>query len=344
MGEKMGVKMGVQMNEKAADQDPPMKPWQWIGAVTGALVGLGDVAFMLWVGVEMDIAGKDGKLFVLSFIAANYGLLGYVIGRLMQARIRARHDAATIALQLHALERAQRDLVQQEKLAAIGRVAAGVAHEVRNPLGVIRASASMVQEQFSPDDDHYRACHFICEEIDRLNALITALLSFSRPAELRRAVVSIDALVERALLLADGELTKREIAIDCELAADVPTLLADPDLLQQVIYDLLSNASEAMATGGRIAVRARRVPNAVRVEVADSGDGVPPELADQLFEPFFTTKATGTGLGLPMAERIAHAHGGSLAYIAGAGIGPGGRGACFRLELPIEPATQAVSS
>ena len=106
MGEKMGEKMGVQMNEKTADQNPPMKPWQWIGAATGALVGLGDVAFMLWVGVEMDIAGKDGKLFVLSFIAANYGLLGYVIGRLMQARIRARHDAATIALQLQALERA----------------------------------------------------------------------------------------------------------------------------------------------------------------------------------------------------------------------------------------------
>jgi len=343
---EMGLKMEEQNSTKAAraQDGPVMKPWQWIGAVTGALIGLGDVAFMLWVGVEMEIGGKDGKLFVLSFIAANYGLLGYVIGRLVRARIRARHDAGTIELQLRDLERAQRDIVQQEKLAAVGRVAAGVAHEVRNPLGVIRASASMVQEQFSPDDDHYRACLFICEEIDRLNALITALLSFSRPTELRRDTVSIDALVERALMLADGELAKREIAIDREMAADVPALSADPDLVQQVIYDLLSNASEAVATGGRIAVRARREPNAVRIEVADSGEGVLPELIDQLFEPFFTTKATGTGLGLPMAERIAHAHGGSLTFIPGEGIGPGGRGACFRLELPIEPATLAVAS
>jgi two-component system sensor histidine kinase HydH len=208
---------------------------------------------------------------------------------------------------------------------------------VRNPLGVIRASAAMVKESFEPRDDAHRACQFICEEIDRLNALITALLSFSRPTELRRHSVSLDAVVERALRLAGDDLKQRGISVACESAPDVPALSADPDLVSQVIYDLLSNAGEAVGAGGRIAVRTARSPSGVRVEVADSGAGVDPELADQLFEPFFTTKSTGTGLGLPMAERIARAHGGSLAFVPGRGLGPDGRGACFRLELPLVP-------
>jgi signal transduction histidine kinase len=116
----------------------------------------------------------------------------------------------------------------------------------------------------------------------------------------------------------------------------VPELSADPDLVSQVVYGLLSNAGEELGEGGRIEVRIAHTPGAVRVEVADSGAGIEPDVAQQIFEPFFTTKATGTGLGLPMAERIAHAHGGSLAFVAGEGAGPEGRGACFRLELPIE--------
>ena len=167
-------------------------PWHWVGAAAGVLAGLVDVAVMLQFGVEMRVGGVDATAGVLAFLAANYAVVGYAIGRSLQGRARARRDAETISRQLRELERAQHELVQQEKLAAIGRVAAGVAHEVRNPLGVIRASAAMVQESFAPRDDAYRACEFICQEIDRLNALIAALLSFSRPTELRRHTVSIE--------------------------------------------------------------------------------------------------------------------------------------------------------
>jgi two-component system sensor histidine kinase HydH len=313
-------------------------PLPWIGAAIGALSGLLDVALMLQVGVEMHVGGVDARVGVLVFLAANYAVLGYAIGRVVQSRARARRDAETIERQLRELERTQRELVHQEKLAAIGRVAAGVAHEVRNPLGVIRASAAMVQEGFQPAEDAWRACDFICREIDRLNGLITALLSFSRPAELRRHTVSIDAVIERALALASDELRQRRIALEREPSANVPPLRADPDLVSQVIYDLLCNASEALGEGGRIAVRTARTREGVCIEIADSGAGVAPELASQLFEPFFTTKATGTGLGLPMAERIAQAHGGTLAFVPGRGLGPGGRGACFRLQLPLEAA------
>ncbi|HEX5068527.1 MAG TPA: ATP-binding protein [Myxococcota bacterium] len=318
--------------------------WHWLGAAIGVVAGAIDVAIMLQFGVEMRLGGLDATAGVLAFIAANYAVIGYAVGRTLQGRARAQRDAETIARQLAELEHAQRELVQQEKLAAIGRMAAGVAHEVRNPLGVIRASAAMVQDSFAPGDDAHRACDFICQEIDRLNALIAALLSFSRPAELRRHMVSIENVVERALALAGDQLRRRRIALDRESSPDVPLLPADPDLVSQVIYDLLCNATEALGEGGRIAVRTARSVEGICVEVADSGAGVAPEVAAQLFEPFFTTKASGTGLGLSMAERIARAHGGTLAFVAGRGLGPGGRGACFRLLLPLAPAPLGLPS
>ena len=319
-------------------------PWQWISAAVGVTGALADVAGLLFVGVDMKVGGADATFGVLALLTVTYAALGYVIGRFLQERARSKRDKATIERQLRELEHAQRELVQQEKLAAIGRVAAGVAHEVRNPLGVIRASASMVQESFERNEDPYRACEFICEEIDRLNSLITALLSFSRPTELKRKRVSLPKVVDRALTLADDDLRTRGIALVREDAAGLPELSADPDLVSQVVYGLLSNAGEALGEGGTIAVRTGGALDRVWVEVADSGDGVEPGVAEHVFEPFFTTKATGTGLGLPMAERIANAHGGRLMVVPGAGADPSGRGACFRLELPVDAAAPRVDA
>ncbi len=312
------------------------RPWQWIGAMAGAAGGLCDAALVLVLGVEMRIGGVDATSGVLGFVGVTYAGLGYVMGRLFQERARVRRDAEIIASQLRELERTQRELVRQEKLAAIGRVAAGVAHEVRNPLGVIRASAAMVQESFEPGEDPYRACEFIREETLRLNSLITSLLTLSRPTELRSRPISLDKVVERAVSLAGEDLRTREIQLEQEMEPSGAEISADPDLLCQVVYGLVSNASEALGKGDRIVVRTQRLPDGVRVEVGDSGPGVEPDVAPHLFEPFFTTKATGTGLGLPMAERIAQAHHGSLEFVRGAGAGPDGRGACFRLDLPSE--------
>ena len=157
---------------------------------------------------------------------------------LMRARSQARHTEEVIAKQLRALEESQRALIQQEKLAAIGRLAAGIAHEVRNPLGVIRASASMVKESFEAGDDSHRACEFICEEIDRLNGLISALLSFARPSVPRCQAISLDHVVERALDLASDTLKSR--GVQTELLSETSTcqLSADPNLISQIVFGL----------------------------------------------------------------------------------------------------------
>jgi two-component system sensor histidine kinase HydH len=253
----------------------------------------------------------------------------------VDARARSRRDARTIRDQLRVLEATQEAALRNEKLAAIGRLAAGVAHEVRNPLGVIRASASMVQESFDPGSEPHRACDFICEEIDRLNGLITSLLTFARPAEPRLAPIHPEKLIDRALSVSAGELERRRIEVLRQADPGLPEFVADPDLLVQLLLDLVTNAAEALGQGGRIEVRLQGSPEFVCFEVADDGPGVPRDATEKVFEPFYTTKATGTGLGLAMTARIAQSHGGGIRVVEGAGAGPGGEGACFRIELPV---------
>ncbi|HUU98580.1 MAG TPA: histidine kinase dimerization/phospho-acceptor domain-containing protein, partial [Phycisphaerae bacterium] len=241
-------------------------------------MGLAD--FGLFLALGSPELGTPSPVVVSVTLACGFGALGFAVGRLALARQRAARDAAIIERQLHQLEEAQRSLLQQEKLAALGRLAAGVAHEVRNPLGVIRASASMVQESFSPGEDSYRACEFICEEIDRLNALITALLSLSRPAEPRLASISPENLLDRALHLAGEALGSRGITVVHE-GDGGGEMQGDPDLLSQVLLDLLLNAAEAVAEGGRVVVRLGGDREWVRMEVADDGPGVSPERVGQ---------------------------------------------------------------
>ena len=258
-----------------------------------------------------------------------------MIGKLMGVRAQARADARTIESQLHALETSQRLALQNEKLAAIGRLAAGIAHEVRNPLGVIRASASMVQEHFTVGEEAYRACDFIREEIARLNGLITSLLNFARPAELRLQPVAIEQVIDKALHLTSDELQRRGITLTRESTGTLPLVLADPDLVAQVVFGLLVNAAEAIDQNGLIIIRTVSEQNEVGVEVIDTGPGILPTDSERIFEPFFTTKPTGTGLGLPMAVRIVQAHGGTIEVVTDKNVENKNTGARFRIRLPL---------
>jgi two-component system sensor histidine kinase HydH len=316
---------------------------RWWGAAIGAAGGVLDTALLLALGIDLRVAGRDLTVPVAAYLSANFALICFLVGYFMDARAQARADADTIARQHEALAASQREAAHHEKLAAIGRLAAGVAHEVRNPLGVIRASACMVQESFDETDEAHRACRFICEECDRLNALITALLTFARPAEPRFAVVDADKLLDRALELVRRPLAERRIEVVRENVLGTPAIVADPDLLSQAVLDLLTNAIEAVADGGRLALRLRAAEHGVEIDVADDGPGVPDAAGERVFEPFFTTKPKGTGLGLAMTARIAQAHGGLVRIVRGAGAGPGGGGACFRLVLPASAGGEAAA-
>lgn len=308
------------------------------GLALGIALAVADNALFVSLGVDVRPAGPAATLVVLLFSFLTFGALGYTIGRLSEERARAQADALTIREQLRQLETSQQIVLQAEKLAALGRLAAGIAHEVRNPLGVIKASASLLQDSFAAGDDRNRACTFIREEIDRLNGVITSLLTFAQPRAIDLQRIELGRVIDQVLQLAAGEVTRRGIVVE-RVTGVTPDVQADPGLMAQAVLGLVINATEALDGGGRIVVRVAREPSAVCVEVADDGPGVPSTDAERVFEPFFTSKPHGTGLGLAMSARIVQAHAGRLELMSGRGAGEGGRGACFRITLPASDCT-----
>lgn len=314
--------------------------WHWIGAAFGILAGVIEVGLLAGWGVRMTVQGRDVAWPVAALFELSFGVVGYLMGRLMQTRAALRADANTIRAQLAEIERSRAVALHHERMATLGRLAAGIAHEVRNPLGVTRASASMIHESVGGDADTARACRFIQEETDRLDGFIATLLTFAKPTHLHVRACHLENVVSRALELS-SETARRTGAIVTPDLRSTPTFDADPDLVTQVVLGLIVNALEAVGPGGRVAVTAETEAAGVTVRVADNGPGVTANARTQLFEPFFTTKTSGTGLGLSVAAQVVAAHGGTIQLVDNAGLGPDGRGACFALTLPWAPRPQA---
>ncbi len=307
---------------------------RWWGLVGGIAIGAGDALLAHHLlGVRFEIGGHDAPVFVGFFFGSSSALLGFLLGYVAEGRRRADEAARVIREQADAIATIRARLAQTEKLAALGQLATAIAHEVRNPLAVIRsATQTLAETTDASSEDIRRACSFVIEEIDRLSNVVTSLLAFARPPQLDPRAVSVGDLFARARLLAGDELAARAVALRCEAPADLPPLRADPDLLCQVLLGLLANAREAVGTGGEVTLAARAAAGEVEIDVADSGPGVPPAMRARIFEPFFTTRPRGTGLGLAVARQIVEAHGGRIAV----GERPGG-GARFTLRLPIAP-------
>ena len=309
------------------------RQWRWWGLAAGAAVGAFDTALLRSLGISFAVNDSDASWFIAVYLGATFAALGFLIGQLLESRRRDRATAALMQAQMEALQQLRARLAQSEKLAALGQLATTIAHEVRNPLGVMRSSAQELAETIpAANSDGRQASSFILAEIDRLNSVISSLLAFARPPRLERRPVALSDLFAQAALLARDELAAKRIRLRTAIetgANGAAALQADPDLLSQVLLGLLSNAAQAVAVEGRIELLARGAPGEVRICVADSGPGVAPELRERIFEPFFTTRPRGTGLGLAVARQIVDAHGGTLS-IGDTELG----GACFTLRLP----------
>ena len=228
---------------------------------------------------------------------------------------------------------------RHEKLAALGVLAAGVAHEIRNPLTAIKARLYTQQKALAPASRERADAEFISREIDRLEKIVSDFLRFARPVEPERVPVSPANLLREVRQLMAEQL--RESSIDLAVERAVETkVLGDPEQLKQVLINLVQNAAEALGTGGTIKLRAvesrialgGRMRDVAIIEVEDNGTGMPPEVQKRLFDPFFTTKPTGTGLGLSIAARIVEKHGGALRVKTAAN-----HGTTFGVVLPVEP-------
>ena len=201
---------------------------------------------------------------------------------------------------------------QREKLAALGEMAAVLAHEIRNPLGAIRGHAQLAAARLAGDERGARSIATVIAETTRLAALVDALLRYARPRPPDRQDTDFGALCESVVALAADEAAAVGVSFSVERDAEGPHGSCDADQVEQVLLNLVRNALQAQPDGGRALVTARRERDGVTIRVEDSGPGIPSADRDRVFAPFVTSRAEGTGLGLAIARQIAEAHGGSL--------------------------------
>jgi signal transduction histidine kinase len=228
------------------------------------------------------------------------------------------------------LQQREYEVLRAEQLAAVGQLAAGVAHEIRNPLTSIKM---LVQAGLEEEDPHKLGpddLHVIEAEVRRMERSLQTFLDFARPAKPRRRPVELGHVVEAVLGLIRGRAIKQRVDVHFERGPAPIVLIADADQIQQVLVNLVLNALDAMPTGGSLTIYVgRRTDGGVTIEVADTGPGVAKESMPRLFEPFFSTKETGLGLGLVISRRVVEDHGGTLT----ASNRPSG-GASFFVQLP----------
>jgi signal transduction histidine kinase len=240
------------------------------------------------------------------------------------------------------LKRAQAEARRAERLAALGQLSAGLAHEIRNPLGVIKGSAEILNQKLSASDTLAKELSgYIYTEVNRLSGLVSRFLDFARPSRLELHPLELPPLLEKALKSVSEQLETGKITVKRDYAANVPAVMADEQLCDQVFTNLITNACEAMGEqGGQLSVRVhpRRSESRqeVVVEIEDTGPGIPADLKEQIFNPFFTTKKTGVGLGLAIVTKIIDAHGGAVRVRS-----EPGQGACFQVCFPQAGTWQA---
>jgi two-component system, NtrC family, sensor histidine kinase HydH len=293
-------------------------------------------SFVIWALTEYELPAEGAKELAIRNLF--FFLAAIIVNRFVtenrEQATRYRKLAETLAETNRRLEQAQEEARRSERLAALGQLSGGLAHELRNPLAVIKGSAeTLARKLASSDPITTELAGYISSEVNRMNALVTRFLDFARPHELEERRERIPPLIERALKAARDRWPEAKVEVECKFAPDLPEVVLDGELIERVFTNLALNAYEAMAAaGGRLRVSvvpASESKRGVEITFEDTGPGIPNELREQIFNPFFTTKETGVGLGLSIVSKIIDAHRGSIRVTS-----EPGKGACFQVFLP----------
>ncbi len=228
---------------------------------------------------------------------------------------------------------AQKVMMQQEKLASIGRLSAGVAHEINNPLTTILTTAILLQEDIQAADPMHQELGTIASEALRCRKIVASLLDFARQKTPKKELKDINNIIKETVMLINKQAAFKDIRLEKHLEEGIPRIRVDKDQVQQALINLAINAFEATQPGGRVTFSSCFVPNSRLVEVAvsDTGTGISPEILEKIIDPFFTTKESGSGLGLSITHGILQQHGGTLDVMTDPG-----KGSCFFLRFPID--------
>lgn len=292
------------------------------------------LSFILFLDpAEYQVGPEEQRELFLRLII--FAAVGYLTNTLAAANREQFRRFKSVAEQLAAanqsLSEAEEAMRRSERLAALGQLSAGLAHELRNPLGTIKASAEMLTKTMPAGDELGReVAGFISTEVDRTNLLVTRFLEFARPLKLKLVTVDLTQVIDRAVSYLERNSPRYDVAVYKNYAPEVGQLSMDADLMEHVFYNLLLNAAQATPAGGAITVKTRLVDNNAEIAVIDRGSGIQPKDLESIFNPFFTTKPEGVGLGLAIVSKIVDEHGGKMAVES-----EPNKGSIFRVFLPI---------
>jgi two-component system NtrC family sensor kinase len=282
------------------------------------------VAFVALLGIALWLFGREAvsplQRLVAAMRRAEAGDLTVKAdeGRPDELGVAARGFDATLA----ALRRSQAELeafyrermVRADRFAAVGEIATGLAHEIKNPLAGLSGALELLAEDLRQDPRQAEIVGEMRHQVRRLTHTMESLLSFARPAKAKLRSTDVNACIEKVLFLVRQQSRGGVVGIEPQLAAGLPHVLADPFQLEQVFLNICLNACQAMNGGGTLTVRTHGGDGTVVVEIEDTGPGIPSDLRAQVFKPFFTTKREGNGLGLAISARIVAEHGGHIGY------------------------------
>lgn len=314
-----------------------------LGTLISILLACGTyLSFLLYLGPQQYIPQEDMQVFFLR--VSILPVVGYLTHELAEStRAEARRSqgvADQLAEANRNLKEAEAAARRSERLAALGQLSAGLAHELRNPLGTMKASAEMLARNVGTGNELAREmAQFISTEVDRTDSLITRFLDFARPLAVRLETADITALLDAAIKEIERRQPPLNVVIYKNYSPDIRPFPFDPELMRSVFYNLLLNAAQASPARGSITVKTRQLDGMVEVAVIDCGSGIEKKHLENIFNPFFTTKAQGTGLGLAIVSKIVDEHGGKIAVESEAGSG-----SVFRVYLPSRPSAARESA
>jgi signal transduction histidine kinase len=318
----------------------------WATLLWTALASAAYCSYLYPALEEYEITGESYGLLairILFFFLAAMVVNRFVVENRRQTKL-YQELAGTLAETNRKLEQAQEEARRSERLAALGQMSAGLAHEIRNPLGVIKGSAEMLHQKLGESNPlASELAGYISSETNRLSALVTRFLDFARPLHVELVPQQITVVLDRALHDVSLSLTRKDegerVRVERQYEADLPLVPLDESLCEQAFVNLIQNAYDAMGSDGgtlRVAATAANTGErgGVEVRIEDTGPGIPEELREQIFNPFVTTKKTGVGLGLSIVSRIVDGHHGTIRVEDGGGSKGGRRGACFVVFFP----------
>lgn len=312
-----------------------------LGALLVALVTAGSyVSFLLWLDWTRYFIGAY-ELRELGLRLLIFGVVAYLANR--QAALtreqsrRYKAVAEQLAATNRSLQEAEAAVRRSERLAALGQLSAGLAHELRNPLGTIKASAEMLSKQLSGEQGVARElAEYISSEVDRTNLLVTRFLDFARPLQLRLATTDLAEVLDRAITQFERAAARPDVAVFKNYAPDIRPFPMDGELMERVFFNLLLNAAQASPPEGAVTVKTRPADGMAEIAVIDRGEGIDPRHLESIFNPFFTTKPEGIGLGLAIVSKIVDEHRGRITVES-----QPGKGSVFRVYLPVTPGLSA---